>query len=127
MVDYEPMVGRYFTVPHDGADYRVYVEEAGQGMPLLCLHTAGTDTRQYRHLLNDAEVTRRFGEDLSTRRRVFLVLAHEHTKDPDHYVGVLREVLLGLWARGESWEFQVVGPVLFHFSWGVRVAVFSRS
>ena len=25
---------------------------------MLCLHTAGPDTRQWRHLMNDAEVTR---------------------------------------------------------------------
>ena len=29
-------------------------------MPLLCLHTAGADSRQFRHLLNDSDVTRRF-------------------------------------------------------------------
>ena len=31
-----------------------------QGVPLLCLHTAGADGRQYRHLLTDHEVTDRF-------------------------------------------------------------------
>ncbi|MGI4813068.1 MAG: alpha/beta fold hydrolase, partial [Janthinobacterium lividum] len=34
--------------------------EAGAGIPLLCLHTAGADGRQYRALLNDPEVTRHF-------------------------------------------------------------------
>ena len=29
-------------------------------MALLCLHTAGSDGRQYRHILNDPEVTARF-------------------------------------------------------------------
>jgi len=60
MTEFEPIVGRYFSVGFDGVDYRVYVEEAGGGVPLLCLHTAGADSRQYRHLLNDADVTRRF-------------------------------------------------------------------
>lgn len=60
MVEFEPVVGRYFTVASDGADYRIYVEEAGEGIALLCLHTAGADSRQYRHLLNDAAVTSRF-------------------------------------------------------------------
>lgn len=36
------------------------MEEAGQGIPLLCLHTAGSDTRQYRALLNDPEVLRHY-------------------------------------------------------------------
>ena len=60
MSEFEPIVGRYCTVEVDGVAYRIFVEEAGQGVPLLCLHTAGADSRQYRHLLNDAAVTSRF-------------------------------------------------------------------
>ena len=60
MIKFEPIVGHYLTVSSDGVDYRIYVEEAGSGVPLLCLHTAGADSRQYRHLLNDSEVTQRF-------------------------------------------------------------------
>ena len=60
MPDFEPIVGRYLSVDIEGAAYRVHVEEAGQGVPLLCLHTAGADCRQYRHVLNDAEITERF-------------------------------------------------------------------
>jgi pimeloyl-ACP methyl ester carboxylesterase len=40
-----------------GQPHRVYWEEAGEGIPLLCLHTAGSDGRQYRALLNDRDVT----------------------------------------------------------------------
>ena len=57
MAQTEPIVGRYVNLEHSGQRYRVYFEEAGQGTPLLCLHTAGADSRQYRHLLNDASVT----------------------------------------------------------------------
>ena len=32
----------------------------GEGVPLVCLHTAGSDTRQYRGILNAASVTDRF-------------------------------------------------------------------
>ncbi len=60
MAEFEPIIGRYFTTACDGADYRIFVEEAGEGIALLCLHTAGADSRQYRHLLNDAAVTSRF-------------------------------------------------------------------
>jgi pimeloyl-ACP methyl ester carboxylesterase len=56
----EAVTGRYWHLDIQGRAHRVYVEEAGQGIPLLCLHTAGADARQYRHLLNDAEVTRQF-------------------------------------------------------------------
>ena len=56
----EPIVGRYRRIVLDGRPHRVYWEEAGQGIPLVCLHTAGADGRQWRYLLNDADVTRHF-------------------------------------------------------------------
>jgi pimeloyl-ACP methyl ester carboxylesterase len=56
----EPVTGRYVRFDFEGRALRVYFEEAGQGIPLLCLHTAGSDTRQFRGLMNDARVTRRF-------------------------------------------------------------------
>jgi len=52
----EPIVGRYAQFKK----YRIYFEEAGQGIPLLCLHTAGSDGRQYRGVLNDAQITKNF-------------------------------------------------------------------
>jgi pimeloyl-ACP methyl ester carboxylesterase len=56
----EPIVGRYMSIELSGRLHRLYFEEAGAGIPLLCLHTAGADGRQYRHLMVDEEVTRRF-------------------------------------------------------------------
>ena len=53
-------VGRYIHLEMDGLDHRVYYEEAGSGIPLLCQHTAGADSLQYRHLFEAAEVTDRF-------------------------------------------------------------------
>jgi pimeloyl-ACP methyl ester carboxylesterase len=58
--DMEPIVGRYIRVSVMGEDCRVYFEEAGQGIPLVCLHTAGADSRQFRHLLCDEAVTGNF-------------------------------------------------------------------
>ena len=52
----EPIVGRYAHID----DQRIYFEEAGQGIPLVCLHTAGSDGRQYRAVLNDASITRNY-------------------------------------------------------------------
>jgi pimeloyl-ACP methyl ester carboxylesterase len=60
MADLEPIAGRYVRMTVAGRPHRVYFEEAGQGLPLVCLHTAGADGRQFRHLLNDGEITRHF-------------------------------------------------------------------
>jgi pimeloyl-ACP methyl ester carboxylesterase len=57
---FEPVVGRYLALTLGGRPHRIYVEEAGGGIPLLCLHTGGADTRQYRHLMTDDTVTSRF-------------------------------------------------------------------
>lgn len=56
----EPVVGRYAHLSIEGKPHRVYFEEAGQGIPLLCLHTAGSDGRQFRGVLNDPAITRHF-------------------------------------------------------------------
>jgi pimeloyl-ACP methyl ester carboxylesterase len=56
--EFEPIIGRYLHLPLAGRPHRLYFEEAGQGSPLVCLHTAGADGRQFRHLLNDEAVTR---------------------------------------------------------------------
>jgi pimeloyl-ACP methyl ester carboxylesterase len=60
MLDFEPMVGRYATVEIGGRQCRLFIEEAGSGVPLVCLHTAGADARQYRHLLADSEILDEF-------------------------------------------------------------------
>lgn len=57
---FEPIRGAYVHLSLGGRPHRVYFEEAGQGIPLVCLHTAGADNRQFRHLLNDEAVTRHF-------------------------------------------------------------------
>jgi len=59
-VTFEPIAGRYMNLEFQGRPHRIYLEEAGKGIPLLCLHTAGSDGRQYRALLNDEAVTRNF-------------------------------------------------------------------
>ena len=59
-VRFEPIVGRYMHIDWQGKSHRVYVEEAGAGVPLLCLHTAGADTRQYRALMNDPGILTQF-------------------------------------------------------------------
>ena len=60
MAKFDPIVGRYVYVPYDGETYRIYYEENGSGIPMVCLHTAGTDARQWRHQLCDPEITKNF-------------------------------------------------------------------
>jgi pimeloyl-ACP methyl ester carboxylesterase len=56
----EPVVGRYLNLSLQGRPHRIYFEDAGSGIPLLCLHTAGSDARQYRALLNDEQICRTY-------------------------------------------------------------------
>ena len=56
----EPITGKYVHVDIMGEPSRVYFEENGQGIPLVCLHTAGSDNRQFRHLLCDPDITRKY-------------------------------------------------------------------
>jgi pimeloyl-ACP methyl ester carboxylesterase len=57
---FEPITGRYLNLTLLGKPHRLYVEEAGKGIPLLCLHTAGSDARQFRGLMNDRRITDHF-------------------------------------------------------------------
>jgi pimeloyl-ACP methyl ester carboxylesterase len=56
----EPIIGHYGEFDFENRKFRLYFEEAGSGIPLLCLHTAGSDGRQWRTVLNDAEITRHY-------------------------------------------------------------------
>ena len=58
--EFDPILGRYLRLSIGGRAQRIYVEEAGSGIPLLCLHTAGADARQYRNLMLDEAITTRF-------------------------------------------------------------------
>ncbi len=59
-IEFEDIIGRYLNINVGDTKYRIYVEEAGEGIPLICLHTAGSDGRQFRHILNDKEITKDF-------------------------------------------------------------------
>lgn len=56
----EAITGRYVTLNVQGRTQRMYFEEAGHGTPVLLWHTAGADNRQWRHILNDAELTQHY-------------------------------------------------------------------
>jgi pimeloyl-ACP methyl ester carboxylesterase len=76
---FEPILGRYLHLDLLGRPHRLYIEEAGQGIPLLCLHTAGSDGRQYRGLLNDPRIIDNY------RVIVFDMPWHGKSSPPDGY------------------------------------------
>lgn len=53
-------IGRYVYFDVQGLQYRVYFEETGDGIPLVLLHTAGADGRQWRHVLESPELQQRY-------------------------------------------------------------------
>lgn len=57
---YDSPVGRYVHLTLDGHDHRVYFEAAGQGIPVLLQHTAGSNGLQWRHLFEEPRITDHF-------------------------------------------------------------------
>ncbi len=62
---FDSPIGKYvhLGLPGPGpypVDYRIYYEEAGQGIPLLLQHTAGSNGIQWRHLFECREITDHF-------------------------------------------------------------------
>jgi pimeloyl-ACP methyl ester carboxylesterase len=60
MARFDNATGRYIYLTIDGMEYRVYFEESGTGIPMLLQHTAGSDGRQWRHFLENADVAKNF-------------------------------------------------------------------
>lgn len=57
----ENITGRYHRVtgPH-GRSTDIFVETSGEGLPLLCLHTAGADARQYHGVMSGLATYKRY-------------------------------------------------------------------
>lgn len=60
MARFESTTGRYVWLEIQGTEYRVYYEESGNGIALVCQHTAGADGKQWRHVLADTDITSRY-------------------------------------------------------------------
>lgn len=57
----EALDAGYVWLEFEGDSYRTYYETAGDGdVPLVMLHTASADSRQYRHLMNDEDLLEQF-------------------------------------------------------------------
>jgi pimeloyl-ACP methyl ester carboxylesterase len=57
---FDAPVGRYVRLDIEQQSYRLYFEEAGEGIPLLLQHTAGCHGSQWRHLFECREITKEF-------------------------------------------------------------------
>ena len=120
MASFDPIVGRYLNLVVEGRSYRVYVEEAGSGIPLLCLHTAGADSRQFRHLLNDAAVTN------SYRVIAFDMPYHGRTNPPDGWwleKYKLTTAAYLAFVRAVWTEMELVRPVVLGCSMGGAIVL----
>jgi pimeloyl-ACP methyl ester carboxylesterase len=49
--------GSYLPLTLHNSATTIYLEQSGEGRDVLLLHTAGADSRQFRHLMNDSRVT----------------------------------------------------------------------
>jgi pimeloyl-ACP methyl ester carboxylesterase len=52
-----PVQGTYVPVTVDGVTYQIYYETSGSGPDILCMHTAGSDGRQFHGLMADTRIT----------------------------------------------------------------------
>ena len=74
---FEPITGRYLHLDLLDRPHRHYVEEARVGVPLLCLHAAGSDSRQFRGQMNVSCHIKLPRHRCSIGGRIVLHLAHE--------------------------------------------------
>lgn len=56
--DIRQIAGGYHPVSARGEKHEIYLETAGQGVPVLLLHTAGADSRQFQAQLSDIALTK---------------------------------------------------------------------
>jgi pimeloyl-ACP methyl ester carboxylesterase len=111
----------YITIDYQQRQYRLFYEEAGQGIPMICLHTAGSDSRQYKYLLEDPELQadfRMIAFDMPWHGRSMPPRGwrgNRYENDIDWYMGIIR----GFTAAMELAE----KPVLVGCSMGGSIAL----
>ena len=126
MARHDAAVGRYVYLSINGIEYRVYYESnytgSGAGIPLICQHTAGAHGFQWRHLLEDREVTDRyrvFAWDLPFHGKSLPPLGDAHWTKP---YNLTRDFFLKF-ITGFAKELELDKPVFIGCSMGGQVAV----
>ena len=119
-IEFEDIIGRYLNIRIGNENYRIYVEEAGKGIPLLCLHTAGSDGRQFRHILNDRKITANY------RVIVFDLPWHGKSNPPEGYelkdykltTNFYKQIIMSFCK-----QYELIEPVIMGCSMGGRVVL----
>ena len=119
-IHFEDIIGRYISINVNSEVFRIYVEEAGEGIPLICLHTAGSDSRQFRHILNDKEITKKY------RVIAFDLPWHGKSNPPKDYhlneykltTDLYKKIIMSFCNA-----YKVINPVIMGCSMGGRVVL----
>lgn len=119
-----PIVGGYVHLTVAGEGRRVYYESAGEGQTVLALHTAGADSRQFRHLMEDSELTARY------RFIAFDMPWHGRSDPPDDWATSTYALTTDTYAAtivAFMDELELDRPVLMGCSMGGAIALYMAS
>ncbi|RNF39782.1 alpha/beta fold hydrolase [Planococcus salinus] len=75
----ETIKGHYVKMYVNGEEHVTYYEEAGEGQPIIFLHTAGSDSRQYKYLLGNKTLQKKW------RMIAFDLPYHGKSSPPDKF------------------------------------------
>ena len=120
----EPIIGRYVNVDIDGKMNRIYFEEStlsGEGsIPIICLHTAGSNNSQFRHLMVDQAIAQDF------RVIAFDMPWHGKSLPPVGYQGEEYQLTTDLYAETVNTFMNSIGigkAVIMGCSMGGRIVL----
>ena len=112
--------GRYHRVSTGAETATLYAERAGAGIPVLMLHTAGADSRQYQALLADVGLAHRW------RMHAFDLPMHGRSAPPDGWDGgrwVLTQALYLGWCAAFLEQVVRAPAVIVGCSMGAGMAL----
>lgn len=118
--DVSQITGRYHAIRVGKESHEVYCEEAGTGIPILFLHTAGADGRQFLGQTSDVALARRF------HMHALDLPFHGRSLPPHDWSGApyqLSSLLYRSWC--EAFIEQVIGepPIIVGCSMGAAMAL----
>jgi len=119
-----PIEGRYVHLDVQGVRQRLYFEAAGEGPALVCLHTAGADSRQYRYMLEDSELTAKH------RVYAFDMPWHGRSDPPDNWASTRYALTTETYAATVLGFIDALGieaPILIGCSMGGAIALYLAS